>query len=103
MSVQEFLNKRMSEIDYSQLPEHMRDGMRLHVEEGGTTGHFLTAVLENDLAEASLRADDVNRTNLHRYVSFLYWQAPQSCWGSPEKVKAWQELGGLKGLIASGE
>ena len=69
------------------IPEHMRDAMRLWIERGVPGGSFLNSVLCNDLSGAFGRADDINRAALGDYVSFLYWDAPSGCWGSPEKVK----------------
>ena len=54
-------------------------------------GHFLTAVLENNLSEAVGHADDDNLRNLPAFVGYLYNEMPSPCWGSPEKVKAWLE------------
>ncbi len=55
---------------------------------GHMPGGFLTAVLENDLAEAATRAD---RTQpLWDLVIFLSMHAPKPCWGSKEKVTAWE-------------
>lgn len=85
------------EIDYSELPEHMRDGMRRYIERGIEAGSFMTAVLSNDLMGALGKADDVNRHQLFAYASFLYNEAPRACHGSPEAVAAWIVQGGLNG------
>ena len=82
---------RISEIDYSSLPEHMQGGMRLYMEEGIEPGSFLMAVLENNLIEAFGRADNINRDRLFDFCQFLYNEAPNQCFGSPEKVKLWIE------------
>ena len=52
-------------------------------------GSFLTAVLENNLVEAVLRADNVNRLKLREIVGFISDELPSACWGSPTKVDAW--------------
>lgn len=87
----------MMTIDYSSLPLHMQDGMRLYVEHGIQPGSFLTAVLSNDLMRALGRADDINLHALPAYGRFLYNDAPSWCFGSPEKVEAWIERGGMLG------
>jgi len=84
-------------FDYSKLPEHMQDGMRLYIERGIEGGSFMTAVLCNDLMGAAGKADHINRECLFDYCNFLYNEAPTSCHGSREKVEAWIERGGLKG------
>ena len=79
-------------IDYAAnnlLPERMRGGMRRYIENGAPPGHFLTAVLSNDLAEACSRADPINRQRLGDYSGWLYSYAPPGCHGSHEKVRAW--------------
>ena len=83
------------------IPGYMQAGISQHVFEGGATGHFLKALFSNaGWATLLLLADDKNRHLLPNYWSLL-WQitcvVPRDCWGSPEKVKAWQERGGLKG------
>lgn len=82
------------------IPTHMRDGVRRWVENGIAPGHFLKAVICNDLKEALGRADDLNRARLFDYVSFFYSYAPIGCWGSPEKFDEWKKAGGLAGLEA---
>lgn len=79
----------MRDIDYSGLPEGLRDGMRNYIEESLPAGHFLTAVLSNNLTEAFGRADALNIVLMHSIVQWVYNEAPSTCWGSPEKVRAW--------------
>lgn len=50
---------------------------------------FLRAVLENNLKEAVLQADDFNLRNLPAFVAYLYNHTPIECWGSAEKVTKW--------------
>jgi hypothetical protein len=86
-------------IDYSRLPEHMRDAFRLYIEKGIPGGSFTNAVLGNDLMEAFRRADDINRVRMFDTVAFLANQAPIGCYGSPDRVKDWIKTGGLEGLM----
>lgn len=55
-------------------------------------GHFLMAVLSNDLREAFARADDLNRPVLFQIMGYCNNEIPGNCWGSPEVVKAWLEI-----------
>lgn len=71
------------------VPEHLHGGLVRYLVQHIQPGHFLTAVLENDLREAMGRADDVSRAGLYSIVLFLYNDAPAPCWGSPEAVAAW--------------
>ena len=83
------------------IPDRMMPGLERYINEGIMPGHFLTAVLENDLAEAFGRADTENLKNMRAYVGYLYNEAPIDCWGSPAKVREWIEMGGLKGKRAA--
>ena len=85
-----------SDIDYSDLPEHMQEGARDYVELGREPGDFLRAVLSNQLLETFQRADMVNRGELNTWIQWLLGEPPMSCWGSPAKVEAWIERGGLR-------
>ena len=55
-------------------------------------GHFLTAVLTNDLRTAFGRADPGNLTVLHDIVGYCYNEIPGMCQGSAEKYKRWTEM-----------
>jgi len=85
------------EPDWSMLPERMHGGVRRYIEDGIPPGHFLTAVISNDLREACARADEENQRLLFDYVRFFYCHAPQSCWGSPDRFAAWVSHRGLNG------
>ncbi len=85
------------EISYDKLPAHMRSGAQLFVEDGVRPGDFLMAVFQNDLKGAFQRADHINQHLIAEYVEWLHWEVPAPAQGSPEKVKAWIDQGGLKG------
>ena len=78
-------------VDYSRLPAHMREGMRLYVEEGIAPGGFAVPVLSDSLVGAYSRADDVNTQRMLDWAYWLYNEAPSGCWGSPEIVSAWMK------------
>ena len=80
--------------DYSNIPESTIAAIRKHADHGYDVGHFVTAVLENNLKEAVNKADDSNIRVLQDIVKYCYWEIPSYCWGSPEKVAAWKELKG---------
>lgn len=52
-------------------------------------GHFLQAVLSNNLFDAMTRADKDNFENLPAFVNFIYWEIPDRCWGSMQAYKDW--------------
>ena len=78
--------------DPQYFPEHIRDGLERWVSEGIMPGGFLTAVLENDLFGALGKADEINQRNIHGICSYIYNHTPGQCWGSAEKMAAWQRL-----------
>ena len=54
-------------------------------------GGFLDALLKNDLRRTVIRADPQNAECLSVWIRFLINHAPSQCWGSPDKVSAWQD------------
>ena len=71
------------------IPRHMMEALIDYIDNGNMPGHFLTAVLENNLQKACAHADELNLRNLPAYAAYLYNEAPASCFGSPEAVTAW--------------
>jgi hypothetical protein len=80
------LTKRLIESD---VPHGLHDGLIEYVASRRQMGHFLTAIVSNDLREACGRADIENRRCLYEIVFFLFNYAPGPCWGSPVNVAAW--------------
>lgn len=87
-------------LNYDKIPDpdHLRS-FKIYFERGIPQGSFFTAVLENDLRGAIGAADQYNRRLLFDWVAWLYWEAPSESWGSPEKVAAWIDKGGLHGHV----
>ena len=86
-------------IDFSygdKIPDYMREGLRQWVMFGRTPGDFLTAVLQNDLKMACMRADPVNLTKLRTYIWFLHNEVPH-CSGSSTAFDDWRFRGGICG------
>ena len=75
--------------NYELLPAHMRGAMRRWIERGIWPGDFLTAVLQNNLVEAAVRADETNLYRLFDYSIFLYNEIPSLSWGSTERTEEW--------------
>lgn len=90
-------------LERSGVPEYMHDGYVLYLLHGIPPGHFLTAVLSNDLREACARADETNQRTLYRHVAFLWNHAPASCWGSEERVMDWVKQAGEARQSQEGE
>lgn len=87
-------------LDYIEetIPHHSREGIKNYVFNGYPVGGFLTEVFSNSLTGAFGHADHINRNMMYNYALFLYNAAPHGCWGSSDKVKEWQKLGGLIGI-----
>ena len=81
----------LSDIDYESAPNNLGGGFQRYVEQGIEPGSFMQAVLENNLRESFGRADIHNRLALFSIVSWCYNNLPNTCWGSPERVKTWME------------
>jgi hypothetical protein len=71
------------------VPMGLRSGIERYVEQGILPGHFLRAIISNDLKDAVQRADDDNLFMLAVYVAFFYNKCPMTCWGSKEKMLEW--------------
>ena len=80
------------------IPPHMWGAVRRYVNQGISPGSFMTAVLENNLTQAFCRADDINTQYMRNWADFVYNHMPSNCHGTPEKVAAWLERGGLHGM-----
>jgi hypothetical protein len=81
-----------------ELPEHLREGMRLYLQDGVTPGGWMCAVLDNDLSNAVQRCDDRALGTLRNLFEWLCMYAPASAWGAPDKRAAWQNE--IRNLLA---
>ena len=72
-----------------EIPDRIKEGLDRYVQQKCPTGDVLKAVLENNLMEAVGRADPESMSALREICSYLRFDIPSTCHGSPEKVKAW--------------
>ena len=77
------------EEDFANVPGHLREGLRDYLVHRQRPGRFLSSVLENNLTDAVLRADEVSLAYLRELVQFLHKSAPALAHGSPAAVEAW--------------
>jgi hypothetical protein len=77
--------------DYSKVPGNMtmNGAIFRYLEHGIQPGHFLTAVICNNLKEAFSHADSQNQELMHEWVKFFYNDVQSDAWGSPEKMEIW--------------
>jgi len=73
------------------VPVNTREALIRYLLYGIPPGHFLEAVLANDLTEAARRCDPENEPHLVNYVRFLYAHAPAVSWGTPARVWTWMD------------
>ena len=85
-------------LNYDTLPG-FEDEVREYIERGVEPYHFdfLYSLLTNDLVGVYKFGDEINVAALKQWVEWMYWEIPGTAWGSPAKVAAWCEKGGLKG------
>lgn len=82
--------------DYTNVPEHIRDGLENYLIHGIEPGGFLMAVLTNNLYGAVYRADATNVTRIYHIVCFLH-TLPSICFGNKEIVYMWMnDAGGIR-------
>ena len=64
------------------VPYHTRDTLSGYLFEGWQAGHFVSAVLDNDLYTACAHADIDNMRNLPAIAAFIYNYFPAMAYGS---------------------
>ena len=69
-----------------------------HANQGRGAGHFVTAVLENNLSRAVSYGDERNLLDLVEITKYVFNHLPAECWGSPDRVDKWRAHRGLEGL-----
>ena len=69
----------------------MVDTIKRYVQHGVQPGHFVTAILTNNLSQSVSRADEENAAHLVEWVRFLHNYLPTDCHGSIEIVNAWRD------------
>lgn len=71
------------------IPEHTKGALIRYIDEHLMPGGFLYAVLSNNLFVAVATADSDNIVSLHEITTWIYNNAPGTCYGSEAHVKAW--------------
>ena len=77
-------------INYATAPnQKMVPAIKRYVENRIEPGHFLTALLSNDLMGTFSRADETNGSLIREWVIWMWNDMPFHMVGSREKVEAW--------------
>ena len=84
-------NEIRSELNKYGIPKQLHGALVRYVAHRIPPGHFLTALLSNDLLETINRADDLNVALIKPWLMVLYncEEIPSVCWGSKERVDDW--------------
>jgi len=79
------------DLDRAGIPAHLHGGLVRYVVDRIPPGHFMMALLSNDLVGVINRADTENAALIKGWVSVLYNCEAIPCisWGSKERVDAW--------------
>jgi len=79
------------------IPPLLLESLVEYVVIGRPTGHFMYAVLVNDLFQAYAHADCGSVAAMPFIVKYIFNHLPGNCWGSPEEVGEWLKRGGQYG------
>ena len=84
-------NEITSEMNKHGIPEYLHGGLIRYVVRRIPPGHFMMALLSNDLVGVINRADTENAALIKQWVMVLYncEVIPSGCWGSKERVDEW--------------
>lgn len=90
MAGAEYRRHLFNRLVETNVPEHLHEGLIEYLATRRPMGHFLTAIVSNDLMEACMRAADADtRWHIADIVMFLVNYAPANSWGSPNRVAEW--------------
>lgn len=71
-----------------EIPRRFKADLLAYVEHYRPPGHFLMAVLSNDLVRASAGEPDAI-ANLPAFIDWLHKHAPAASWGTADRVRRW--------------
>lgn len=80
-------------LDTYQIPTYMYKALREYVNDHKAPGHFIQAIIMNNLSDAVAHADEKNLFVLRAWVGIFHNFAPSLCHGSEEKYKEWIKNG----------
>ena len=83
------------DMKYRMAPVHILNDIDDYARNHNPKGHFVTAVLENDLMAAFFHADSESMAGMRDILLYVHWEIPGSCHSSPKRVAAWLAEGKL--------
>ena len=81
------------------LPEAIYVAIESYADHGQKPGHFLMAVLTNNLLEAVGRADQESMQRLRDIVGYVHNELPAPIHGDPDKVRMWLDANGERDKV----
>jgi len=89
------------------IPAPVLHAIQRHAATGASTGHFVNAIMRNDLFEAVARADAESLAALREIIWYVYNQLDCRCWGpkhvNSTEVTEWQGRQGMVGMETAQE
>ena len=85
-------DKAIDEMKAYSIPPTTAEGLIRYIEKGVPCGHFLDAVIRNNLYGAVSHADLRNRAALAGIVQWLTNHAPCGCWGHDAAPANWRNV-----------
>ena len=74
------------------IPSRIKGAIDRYVFDGIPPGHFLSAVIQNNLFEAINRADADSAKALRNIILYFYNETPGTCWGNPDRMLSWLSM-----------
>jgi hypothetical protein len=75
--------------EYESIPPHILESLEAYAKDRRPVGHFLQAILHNDLYETVNRADIPCLKALNKIVIYVTNKLPSDCHGSRDKYRKW--------------
>lgn len=75
------------------IPAYMRKALREYVNDHKSPGHFIQAVIMNDLVDTVFYSDEKNLSLLRAWVGIFHNYIPSACYGSKERYEIWIKNG----------
>jgi len=80
-------------LEAYEIPTYMQKGLREYVNDHKVPGHFIQAVIKNNLDDTIYCADEKNLFLLRAWVGIFHNYTPSNCHGSEEKYREWIKNG----------
>lgn len=93
VTLPDWLNFVHDKEEFNWIPDYTLEAIFNHVGHRQQVGHFVTALLCNNLKETFNRADSENVVAIRGLVTLLHCHIPAIAWGSESYVEQWLTAG----------